>query len=142
MDFAIHRTPHKVLLAGLAGLSLYFTATVLFLRSNEYFVLFLGGGVLGLFILIVKSVGTVFVSSLTVTDSSIETVTSVGGIIKIDFDKIDWARSSFSDLGLVLTPTSGEPLVISVFEYSRKDLARLMSHLIEAISGEGARGEV
>ena len=129
MNFAIHKKPTKVSLTGLVGFALYFAAAVIFFRSNEYYYLILGGGVWGLAMLFIKSTACLFFSTYTVTESSIETVTSVGGIIKIRFDELDPDRTELSDFGLLLTPRGGEPIVLTVMEFSREDIARLAHHI-------------
>lgn len=129
MNFAIHKKPTKVSLTGLAGFALYFAAAVTFFRGNEYYYLIMGGGVCGLVMLFIKSIACVFISTYTVTESSIETVTSVGGIIRIRFDELDPDRTELSDFGLLLTPRSGEPVVLTVMEFSREDIARLAHHI-------------
>jgi hypothetical protein len=129
MTFAIHKKPTKVSLSGLVGLALYFAAAVTFFRSDEYYYLILGGGVWGLVMLFVRSVACFFIGTYTVTDSSIETVTSVGGIIRIRFDELDPDRTQLSDAGLTLTPHSGESIALTVMEFSREDIAKLARHI-------------
>ena len=129
MEFKIHKVPTKVSLTGLIGLGLYFAIAMTFFRSNEYYYMILGGGVCGLVMLFVKSIGSIFISTFTVTENSIETVTPVGGIIKINFDNLDWERTHLSDFGLLLTPHNGESITLSVAEFSRKDITRLAHYI-------------
>jgi hypothetical protein len=127
--FAIHKKPTKVTLTGLVAFGLYLATAVTFFRGNEYYFLILGGGVLGLVMLFIKSVACLFVSTYTVTAKSIETVTPVGGIIRIQFDELDPNRTKLSEAGLLLAPRSGESIELSVMEFSRDDIARLASHI-------------
>lgn len=127
--FAIHKKPTKVTLSGLVGFGLYFAVAVLFLRGTEYYYLILGGGIWGLLMLFLKSVACLFISTYTVTAKSIETVTSVGGIIRIQFDELDPSRTRLSETGLLLVPRSGESIELTVMEFSREDIARLACHI-------------
>ena len=129
MEFSIHKKPTKVSLSGLVGFGLYFAAAVTFFRSREYYYLILGGGVWGLAMLFIKSIGCIFISTFTVTESSIETVTAVGGIIKIHFDDLDRERTRLSEAGLLLVPRDGESLVLSTAEFSRQDIMRLAHYI-------------
>jgi hypothetical protein len=129
MEFSIHKKPTKVSLTGLAGFGLYFAVAVAFFRSNEYYYLILGGGVWGLVMLFIKSIASIFISTYTVTENSIETVTPVGGIIRINFDNLDWDRTHLSEGGLLLTPQTGETISLSITEFSRQDIARLAHHI-------------
>ena len=129
MDFSIHKKPTKVSISGLSGFGLYFAIAVMFFRSNEYYYMILGAGVWGLVMVFIKSIGSMFISTFTVTDDSIETVTSVGGIIKIRFDDLDWERTHLSEGGLLLTPHNGESIVLSIAEFSRQDIARLAHYI-------------
>jgi hypothetical protein len=143
MRFSIHKSPARVLLLGLVGFALYFALAVVFFSRNEYYILMLGSGLFGIAILLVKSLGSAFVSSLTLTEHSIETVTSVGGIISIRFDDLDLEQTKFADACLLLVPRAGESLVISVAEYSRKDIARIAHHIANSygIQEVESRGE-
>jgi hypothetical protein len=128
MEFSIHKKT-KASLPGLVGLGLYFAVSIAFFRTNAYYYLILGAGVWGVVLLFIKSIASVFISTFTVTDTSIETVTPVGGIIKISFEDLDWERTRLSKAGLVLIPRIGEPLALSVNEFSRKDIIRLAHHI-------------
>ena len=125
MEYAIHKKPTKVSLSGLVGFALYFAVAVIFFRGNGYYYLILGGGLWGLVMLLIKSFGSIFISTFTVTETFIETVTFVGGIIRVNFDDLDWDRTHLSEAGLALFPTKGEPIVLSIIEFSRQDIARL-----------------
>lgn len=129
MEFAIHKKPIKVSLFGLFFLGLYFVIAVALFRSNEYFYLIMGGGLWCAAMLLMKSVGSFFISAFTVTESSIETVTPVGGIIKVNFDDLNWEKTHLSAGGLLLTPHNGEPIALSIIEFSRQDIARLAHHI-------------
>jgi len=129
MEFSIHKKPTKVSITGLIGFGLYFAIAVMLFRSNEYYYMILGGGVWGLVMVFIKSIASMFISTFTVTDDSIETVTPVGGIIKIRFDDLDWERTHLSEGGLLLTPHNGESIVLSIAEFSRQDIARLAHYI-------------
>lgn len=135
MRFAIHKKPTKVSLSGLIGLGLSLAVALAFFRTSQYYYLILGGAVWGIAMLFIKSVGSFFISAFTVTEDSIETVTSLGGIIKIQFDQLDRERTHLSEAGLLLTPRQGESIFLSATEYSRRDIARLAHHLGLANSG-------
>ena len=139
MPFAIHKKPVKVALFGLVALWLVFAFALVIFRKSDYFYLILGGGVFGSVLILLKSVGSIFVSALTVTDTSIETVTPVGGIIKINFDDLDWERTHISGIGCLLVPNDGESIQVSIIEYSGRDIARLVHHILD-VSGDALGG--
>ena len=129
MNYSIHKMPTKVSLTGLASFGLYFVAAVGLFRHSELFFLILGGGFIGLVMLFIRSIACLFFSTFTVTESSIETVTSMGGIISIRFDSLDWERTHLSEIGLLLVPQAGESISLSILEYSRQDIAKLAEHI-------------
>lgn len=141
MEFSIYKKPTKISISGLVGIGSYFAVAMTFFRSNDYYYLILGGGIWGLVMLFIKSIGSDFISAFTVTENSIETVTAVGGIIKIDFDDLDWERTHLSEAGLLLTPRDGEPIALSITEFSRQDITRLARHIgITNAAGPSNRG--
>ncbi len=129
MEFSIHKKPTKVSLSGLAGLGLYFAGAILFFRGDEYYYMILGGGLWGLVMLFIKSIGSAFVSTFTVTEESIEMVTAVGGITRIRFEDLDWERTQLSSAGLILVPQNGESIALLTMEFSRQDILRLAHHI-------------
>jgi hypothetical protein len=133
MAFAIHKSPAKVLLLGLAVFALYFSIAVAFFANTRYYYLVLITGTLALGVLVVRSVASAFVGALTVTEGSIQMVTWVGGITEISFDELDAKRLRFDVTGLLLVPRNGESIYVSVFEYSRADIMRLAKHIVASL---------
>ena len=111
---------------------MYFAIAVALFSGSRYYLLILGAAILGVAILLVQSLVAAWVSSLTVTENAIGTVTSVGGIIRIRFDELDWEQTRFSDACLLLVPRDGESLMVSVAEYSRTDIARIARHVADS----------
>lgn len=111
MGYTIHKKPIKVSLTGLVGVVLYFIITVAFFRSSDDYYLILGGGLWMSTLLFMKSIGSYFFNTNTVTENSIDTVTSFGGIVKIEFADLDRERTNLSGVGPALVPRNGEPIV-------------------------------
>lgn len=135
MEFFIHKKPTRVWLSGLYFIVPYFVLAVALFRDNKYYYLILGSGVWALAMLLIKSFACIFINTFTVTEHSIQMVTPVGGITRVNFDDLDRERTILTDAGLALVPNDGEPIVLTVLEFSRQDIARLAHHIGLADTG-------